>query len=85
MKTETKELYDQAVKEFPPMANLDTVSQKTIDDLAWAVRIELDILLENDLREYREMDGRTKRGYKIRMQNFLEKYEEYHSAPFMPK
>jgi len=73
-------LFKKAVDDFPERAQLDLVSQKDINDLAWAVRIELDCLLEGQ-GEYRDMDGRTKRGYRIRMQNYLEKYKDHHDAP----
>ena len=73
-------VFKQAVKDFPDRAQLDLVSQKDINDLCWAVRIELDCLLEGQ-GEYRDMDGRTKRGYKNRLQNYLEKYKVHHDVP----
>jgi hypothetical protein len=66
--------FEEAKKDYPSEARFDPFDQKTVDDLVFAVEGELDLVKSGEIH-YRDMDGRTKRGIRIRLENFIEKYK----------
>ena len=67
--------FEKAAKDLPAEVRYDPIDQKTVEDLVFAAELELDIVEGNEIH-YRDMDGRTKRGVKIRLRNFIEKYKD---------
>lgn len=66
--------FKATAKDLPSEVRYDPLDQKTIDDLIFAAELELDLVEGNQIH-YRDMDGRKKRGVKIRLKNFIEKYK----------
>lgn len=67
--------FEAAARDLPSEVRYDPLDQKTVDDLVTAAELELDIV-EGDQIHYRDMDGRKKRGIKIRLKNFIQKYND---------
>lgn len=64
----------EAAKDLPTEVRYDPFDQKTVNDLVFAAELELDLVKGNQIH-YRDMDGRTKRGVRIRLKKFIDKYK----------
>ena len=68
-----KDSFEEALSELPAECNYDPMNHETIEDLIFIAKHELDMIKERQ-SGYRDMDGRTRNGIKIRLENFLEKW-----------